>query len=72
MSAIPRVILKLSGEVLAGTGGAGLDPEVLDSVAAQLARALDDGARVGAVLGGGNIFRGIKAAAGGMDRVTAD
>ena len=72
MSAIPRVILKLSGEILAGSGGTGLDPEVLDSVAAQIARALGDGARVGAVLGGGNIFRGIKAAAGGMDRVTAD
>ncbi len=72
MSAIPRVILKLSGEVLAGSGGTGLDPEVLDTVAAQIARALDDGARAGAVLGGGNIFRGIKAAAGGMDRVTAD
>ena len=72
MSVLPRVILKLSGEILAGSSGTGLDPEVLDSVAAQIARALSDGARVGAVLGGGNIFRGIKAATGGMDRVTAD
>lgn len=68
----PTVMLKLSGEVLAGQGGSGLDPAVLDGTAGQLARALRDGARAGAVLGGGNIFRGLGSAAKGMDRVTAD
>jgi uridylate kinase len=67
-----RVMLKLSGEVLAGPGGGGLDPEVLSAVAGGLVRALAEGARAGAVLGGGNIFRGLGAAARGMDRVTAD
>lgn len=70
--ATTRVMLKLSGEVLAGQAGSGLDPGVLDDTASQLVRALDDGARVGAVLGGGNIFRGLGDAAEGMDRVTAD
>jgi uridylate kinase len=68
----PRVILKLSGEVLAGPAGAVLDGAVLAAVASELARALADGARCGAVLGGGNIFRGLGKAAAGMDRVTAD
>lgn len=68
----PRVILKLSGEVLAGKAGSGLDGAVLDAVAGELARALADGARCGVVLGGGNIFRGLGKAAAGMDRVTAD
>ena len=67
-----RCVLKLSGEVLAGASGVGLDPAVLDDVAAQLARAVEEGARVGVVLGGGNIFRGLGAAAAGMDRVAAD
>jgi len=68
----PRVILKLSGEVLAGPSGSGLDPGVLASVSDEIARALRDGARAGVVLGGGNIFRGLGKAAQGMDRVTAD
>jgi uridylate kinase len=68
----PRVMLKLSGEVLAGVGGTGLDPAVLDQVAGEIAGALGDGARPALVLGGGNIFRGLGAAAAGMDRVTAD
>ena len=68
----PRVLLKLSGEVLAGKAGSGLDGAVLDAVAKELARALADGARAAVVLGGGNIFRGLGKAAAGMDRVTAD
>jgi len=68
----PRVMLKLSGEVLAGPAGAGIDPGTLGAVAAELDRALSEGARVAAVLGGGNIFRGLGAAAEGMDRVSAD
>jgi uridylate kinase len=65
-------MLKLSGEVLAGPDGAGIDPGVLGAVAGELVRALGSGARVATVLGGGNIFRGLGAAAGGMDRVIAD
>jgi uridylate kinase len=65
-------MLKLSGEVLAGPDGSGLDPDVLAAVADELVRAQGLGARSGVVLGGGNIFRGLGAAAGGMDRVTAD
>jgi uridylate kinase len=68
----PKVMLKLSGEVLAGADGSGLDPEVLAAVADELVRAQGLGARAGVVLGGGNIYRGLTAAAGGMDRVTAD
>ncbi len=68
----PRVMMKLSGEVLAGKSGAGLDAAVLADVATQLKRAVDEGARIAAVLGGGNIFRGLGEAARGMDRVTAD
>ncbi len=65
-------MLKLSGEVLAGAEGAGLDPTVLAGVARQLHSAQTKGARIAVVLGGGNIFRGLGAAAKGMDRVVAD
>jgi uridylate kinase len=65
-------MMKLSGEVLASKGGAGLDAPVLLDVASELKRALDDGARFAVVLGGGNIFRGLDKAAEKMDRVTAD
>jgi uridylate kinase len=65
-------MLKLSGEVLAGAGGSGIDPAVLAAVADGLARAMAEGARAAVVIGGGNIFRGLGAAARGMDRVTAD
>ena len=68
----PRVMLKLSGEVLAGTSKSGLNPAVLDTIANELTLALTRGARAAVVLGGGNIFRGLGAAAKGMDRVTAD
>lgn len=68
----PRVMLKLSGEVLAGTKGQGLDTTTLNQVGSELVRAQKNGCRAGAVLGGGNIFRGLGDAAKGMDRVTAD
>lgn len=68
----PRVLLKLSGEVLAGSGGSGLDASVLSTVASQLVKALKEGARIAVVLGGGNIFRGLGSAAKNMDRVLAD
>jgi uridylate kinase len=69
---LPRVMLKLSGEVLAGKSGAGLDMVMLDQVAGELCRATRKGARAAVVLGGGNIFRGLGEAARGMDRVSAD
>jgi len=68
----PRMMLKISGEALAGERGIGIDDGVIGQVAAQLTRAIKEGARLAAVLGGGNIFRGLSEAAKGMDRVTAD
>jgi uridylate kinase len=68
-----RVVLKLSGEVLAGPGGAGLDSRILDGVAKELCDALEQGAKAAVVLGGGNILRGQAASRSkGMERVTAD
>ena len=68
-----RIVLKLSGEALAGDLGYGIDPPVLDRVAEEMRDVLALGVQVGIVIGGGNIFRGLAAsAAGGMDRATAD
>jgi len=67
-----RVLLKLSGEALMGQRAFGLDGGVVDEVAAEIARARDQGAQIAVVVGGGNIFRGISAAAKGLDRVQAD
>ena len=71
--AYKRIILKLSGEVLMNRkSGKAIDSETLDSIAAQINEIVDLGVQVGVVIGGGNIFRGLEAAAGGMDRVSAD
>ncbi|MGZ8563433.1 MAG: UMP kinase [Candidatus Limnocylindria bacterium] len=67
-----RVLLKLSGEALMGDRQYGIDPEVVRGIAAQVAEARRDGIEVAVVVGGGNIFRGVAAASGGMDRATAD
>jgi len=67
-----RVLLKLSGEALAGEGRFGLDPDRLGAIADEIAEAVRTGVGLGIVIGGGNIFRGLRASAGGMDRVTAD
>jgi uridylate kinase len=67
-----RVLLKLSGEALAGEGRFGLDPDRLGGIADEIAEAARTGVGLGIVIGGGNIFRGLRASAGGMDRVTAD
>ncbi len=67
-----RVLLKLSGEALMGDRQYGIDPEVVRGIAAQVADARRDGIEVAVVVGGGNIFRGVAAAASGMDRATAD
>ena len=68
-----RIVLKLSGEALAGgTGGFGIDAGVLRSLAAELAEVHAVGVQTGIVVGGGNIFRGLKGASVGMDRAQSD
>jgi len=67
-----RILLKLSGEILAGPKGYGIDEDVLHTLAAEIADVRRTGVEVGVVLGGGNIFRGLAAASRGMDRVAAD
>jgi uridylate kinase len=67
-----RIVLKLSGEALAGGQGYGIDPPVLDRIGAEVRDVAGLGVQVAIVIGGGNIFRGIAASAGGMDRSTAD
>jgi uridylate kinase len=67
-----RVLLKLSGEALMGDQGFGIDPHVVSRIASEIKDIHDLGVQVAIVIGGGNIFRGIKASAEGFDRVTAD
>jgi uridylate kinase len=67
-----RILLKISGEALAGPLSFGLDPERVKSLAGEVAEVARAGIQVGLVLGGGNIFRGVAAAANKMDRVTGD
>ena len=67
-----RVLLKLSGEALAGDLGYGIDPKVVDDLAEQLGEIVHDGVQVAIVVGGGNIFRGVAGATEGMDRAQAD
>lgn len=67
-----RVLLKLSGEALSGEGAYGIDPATMNAMAAEVAEATRMGVEMGIVIGGGNIFRGLKGAAAGMDRVSAD
>jgi uridylate kinase len=67
-----RVLLKLSGEAFKGNREYGIDPEFLIKIAHDLKDALQFGVQFGVVIGGGNIFRGVAAAANGMDRVTGD
>ncbi len=67
-----RILLKLSGEALAGAQSFGLDPDRVKSLASEVAEVAKTGVQIGLVLGGGNFFRGVAAAARQMDRVTAD
>ena len=67
-----RIVLKLSGEALAGGGAFGIDPERVKSLAAEIAEVARTGVQIGLVVGGGNFFRGVAAAAMDMDRVAAD
>ena len=70
--AYSRVLLKISGEALAGEKGFGFDMDVLDRLAGEIADIVEMGAGVGLVLGGGNIVRGAQLSKMGMDRVGAD
>jgi uridylate kinase len=72
MAKYERILLKLSGEVLAGQGSFGIDSERVKSMAAEVAEVGRAGVQIGLVVGGGNFFRGVAAAARNMDRVTAD
>lgn len=67
-----RVLLKLSGEALAGKQGYGIDTDVLQGIAKEIKAVHQRKAQISVVVGGGNIFRGIKGATSGMDRASAD
>lgn len=71
-SAFKRVLLKLSGEALAGDQGFGINAQVIKSIALGVKAAHETGVEIGIVIGGGNIFRGIAASAQGMDRASSD
>ncbi len=67
-----RVLLKISGEALAGRQGYGIEPETISRIAEEIREVVEMGVELAIVIGGGNIFRGIAASAGGMDRATGD
>ena len=67
-----RITLKLSGEALQGRQGFGIDPDVLGTIAGEVEGLVELGIQTALVIGGGNIFRGLKASAAGMDRSSAD
>ena len=67
-----RILLKLSGEVMAGPAGFGIDPERVLAFSGEIAEVARTGVQLGLVVGGGNFFRGVAAAAKNLDRVTAD
>jgi uridylate kinase len=67
-----RILLKLSGEALAGNGSFGLDPDRVRALSQEVAEVVRIGVQIGLVVGGGNFFRGVAAAARNMDRVTGD
>jgi len=67
-----RILLKLSGEALMGVQPSGIDKSILDKYIAQIKEVVEIGVETGIVIGGGNIFRGVQGAAGGIDRVAGD
>jgi len=72
MAKYDRILLKLSGEAMAGPQSFGIDPERVKALAVEIAAVAEKGVQIGLVVGGGNIFRGIALAARSMDRVTGD
>lgn len=72
MAKYKRILLKLSGEGLMGDKNFGLDEGMMGKIALEIKAAREEGVEVALVIGGGNIFRGLAGAAGGMDRVNAD
>lgn len=66
------IILKISGQLLAGKQGYGIDPQTMESVAQEIKEVHELGVRMGIVIGGGNIFRGLSAVSTGMNRITGD
>jgi uridylate kinase len=70
--AYKRILLKLSGEALAGSQGQGINNAVIKQIAEDVAEAFRAGVEIGIVIGGGNIYRGVAASAEGMDRASAD
>jgi uridylate kinase len=72
MAAYSRILLKLSGEALMGDEGYGIDPKVMKHIALQVKEVKDLGVTVAIVVGGGNIYRGIRAEEQGLDRATGD
>ena len=67
-----RVLLKLSGESLAGDQGYGINPQIITTIAREIREVVDQGVQLALVIGGGNIFRGLAASSKGMDRASAD
>ncbi|MBL7555076.1 MAG: UMP kinase [Bdellovibrionaceae bacterium] len=67
-----RILLKLSGEALAGKAGTGINTTVIKQIAEDVSAAYKTGVQIGLVIGGGNIFRGVAASAEGMDRASSD
>ena len=72
MSKFKRILLKLSGEALAGEKGHGIDNQILSDMASEIASIVKQGVQVALVIGGGNLVRGISASAGGMNRAQGD
>ncbi len=70
--AYERALLKLSGEALMGEKPYGIDPAIVKSIATDVSEVVSNGTQLAIVVGGGNIFRGLKGSAEGMDRATAD
>ncbi len=71
-SSFNRILVKLSGEILAGKKGYGIDPEITQDLALKIKEVVEKGIQVGIVIGGGNIFRGISSDSKGLDRVPGD
>lgn len=71
-AAYRRILLKLSGEILAGDKGLGIDPTVIGRLADEIVSVHSLGIEIGLVIGGGNIFRGVQAGAQGLDRASGD